>query len=37
LDRYRIGAGTHTVGAWFRSVDPDRDDPAALARLIRSS
>ena len=36
LDRYRIGAGTHTVGAWFASFDPAAVDPAELARGVRA-
>jgi beta-galactosidase len=36
LDRYRIAAGTHTVGAWFRSFDPATEDPAVWARSVRA-
>ena len=36
LDRYRLAAGTHTIGAWFRSFAPGADDPAALARAVRA-
>jgi beta-galactosidase len=36
LDRYRLAAGTHTVGAWIRSFAPGVDDPAALARAVRA-
>jgi beta-galactosidase len=36
LDRYRIPAGTHTVGAWFASFDPAEADPAELARGVRA-
>jgi beta-galactosidase len=37
LDRYRVGAGTHTVSVWFRSFDPSSEDPAALARSVRAA
>ena len=36
LERYRIRPGTHSVGVWFRSFEAGADDPAALARSIRS-
>jgi beta-galactosidase len=37
LERYRIAAGTHTVGAWFRRFDPAVEDPGSLARTIRAT
>lgn len=36
LDRYRVGAGTHTLDVWFRGFDTRTEDPAALARSIRA-
>ncbi len=36
LEQYRSSAGTHTLSVWFRSYLPGTDDPASLARDIRS-
>lgn len=36
LDRYRIGAGRHVLSVWFASFDPREQDPADLARTVRT-
>ncbi len=34
-ERYRLSAGRHRIGVWLRWFDPRREDPGALARLVR--
>ncbi len=36
LDRYRIAAGTHRIGAWWCAFNPSSEDPSELARAVRT-